>query len=77
MNREEVRERVREIYENNGWTLTEHISIDQDTVRSGLLFPRPKKIWVVKTDTNQRGGNQVFEFDDASGELLKHFVLPR
>jgi hypothetical protein len=77
MTREEALERVREISEKNNWPLTDHVSIHHDVVRPGLFFGRAKKIWIVKTDVNLRGGNRVFEFDDTSAELLRCFVLPR
>ena len=77
MTREEVLDRVREMSAANNWPLNEHVSVHQEDAKTGLLFGKVTKTWVVKTDVNRRGGNRVFEFDDETGELRRCFVLPR
>ena len=77
MTHQDVLARISQIYAEKGWPLSETISIYQETVRFGWFFLKSRKVWIAKTDTNLRGGNQVFEFDDATGEILRQFVLPK
>lgn len=77
MTAEEAMERVRTIYAESGRTLSEDVSVRPGDMRTAGWFSARKKTWVVRTNTNLRGGNRIFEFDADSGELLKDFVLPR
>jgi hypothetical protein len=70
-------QRVRTIYAETGKTLGEDVSVRPSHVRTYGWFSPRKQTGVVWTNTTQRGGNRVFEFDAESGELLKDFVLPR
>ncbi len=74
MTSEDVLDLVRKIYAENGWTMpAENISVHLQTIKEGLFFPKVKqRIWHVKTNANRKGGNRLFEFDDETGELLKH-----
>jgi hypothetical protein len=77
MTAEEALARVRTIYAEAGRALSEDVSVRSGHIRTAGWFCPRKKTWVVWTNTTQRGGNHIFEFDAESGELLKDFVLPR
>lgn len=79
MTKEDVLERVGQIYAENGWTMpTENISVHLQEIKTGFIFRKIKqRIWHVMTNVGFRGGNRIFEFDDATGELLKHVLWPK